>query len=101
MGKILNAKKKKQNFDKEMQDFLHRRREISSENTNKGSNNVDMETSEECVADSNEAESLKPLPNILSMIASTMGGGASNGSETVSLRDDELRSLPLPDLVAD
>lgn len=64
--KILAAKKRKlKDFDKEMEEFLSARKDLSKKKDDGG------ETMEE---EAEIEEELAPLPNVLSMIASSMGG---------------------------
>jgi len=68
--RMLHAKsKKKKKFEEEMKEFLDRKREIAEERSKEG------DVMEEDVKE--EEEELKPLPNILSMIASSLNKDSS------------------------
>ena len=62
--RILQAKGKKKRFEEEMTEFLNRKKEIEKEKMKE--KECDMEDEEEF------QEELKPLPNILSMIANSL-----------------------------
>merc|ERR1711915_12456 len=69
--------KKKKKFEDEMEEFLARKREIAEEKKAK-ENEVTMD--EDSVKE--EEEELKPLPNILSMIASSLTTNNTPKEET-------------------
>ena len=66
--RILHAKgKKKKKFEEEMEDFLRRKKEMAAEKEKDEENDMEDDTEKQ-----EEEEELKPLPNILSMIASSL-----------------------------
>ena len=72
--RVLQAKsKKKKKFEDEMAEFLQRKKEIAVDRNKE--DEADMEEEEE------KEEELKPLPNILSMIASSLNDDSSNKTE--------------------
>ena len=74
--KILNAKKRKQkDFDKEMSEFLTARKELS-EIKEAGAMEEDGGAAPYGESDGEGDGELAPLPNVLSMIASSIGGAA-------------------------
>ena len=77
--KILAAKKRKdKNFDKEMAEFLTARKQLQETKPEGGA----MEEDGEAAADGDEADELAPLPNVLSMIASSMATAAAEEPKT-------------------
>jgi len=74
--KAVANKRKKKNFEKEMEDFLQRRRELEEKHKEKENAMDDdgIKDEGECEDIGSEEETeLAPLPNILSMIADSLG----------------------------
>ena len=90
--RILLAKsKKKKKFEDEMEEFLARKREIAEEKKVK-----DNEETMEDDSVKEEEEELKPLPNILSMIASSLNPNHTP-KETTRPAVDRVTSFKEPD----
>lgn len=80
--KILAAKKRKEkNFDKEMAEFLTARKQLKEAKAEDGA----MEEDGEAAPDGDEAAELAPLPNVLSMIASSMATAAAEEPKKASV----------------
>jgi len=88
---LLARSKKKKKFEDEMEDFLARKREIAEEKKIK----ENEETMEDDLV-KEEEEELKPLPNILSMIASSLNPN-NTPKETTKPTVDRVSSFKEPD----
>lgn len=88
---LLARSKKKKKFEDEMEDFLARKREIADEKKIK----ENEETMEDDII-KEEEEELKPLPNILSMIASSLNPN-NTPKETTKPTVDRVSSFKEPD----
>ena len=92
--RILHAKsKKKKKFEDEMEDFLKRKREIEIEKSKENEENMEDDSVK---SETNEEEELKPLPNILSMIASSLNPNNAQ-KETAKPAVDRVSSFKEPD----
>jgi len=84
LRKIAVSNKKKRNFEKEMEEFLQRRREIEEKKKGKDIEMEDDELKQDDERFSEEETELAPLPNILSLIANSFGEKKTSNEVTKS-----------------
>jgi len=93
--RFLHAKsKKKKKFEDEMEDFLRRKREMAADKEKDEEDEMEDDTEK-----TEEEEELKPLPNILSMIASSLNKETSKpaSQEVTKVSVGRVSSFKEPD----
>ena len=99
-------KRKKKNFEKEMEDFLQARRELEDKHKDKDTAMEDDGEKDQCITDdenqSEEETELAPLPDILSLIANSLPlDGKKPSSSVVKPTVTRVSSFQEPEALPD